>query len=112
VILSLQSQLSSLELQLEIVQRALVMAAMEKEKANLSQFSPCLQEALLLMIVDLWTTRTQASSSASLSSEEKMASQLEEFGLWLVPKLDHLFTLTAAELEEFLKQHLASKSSS
>jgi serine/threonine protein kinase len=64
------------------------------------------KEELRLVIADLWAARTLASSSSSsssLSSEEGMALQLEEFGQWLVPKLEQLLTMTTAEIAELVK---------
>jgi serine/threonine protein kinase len=45
---------------------------------------------------------SSSSSSSSLSSEE-MTWQFEEFGQWLVPKLEQLLSLNAAEIADLLK---------
>jgi serine/threonine protein kinase len=77
------------------------------------------KEELRQVVADLWAARTQASSSSSssgsssLSSEELVALQFEEFGQWLVPKLEQLLTLTAADIADLVKpQSSASASAS
>jgi serine/threonine protein kinase len=75
------------------------------------------KEELRQVVADLWAARTQASSSSSssgsssLSSEELVALQFEEFGQWLVPKLEQLLTLTAADIADLVKSQSSASAS-
>jgi serine/threonine protein kinase len=68
------------------------------------------KEELRQVVGELFAARSQqvagsvssSSSSSSLSSEE-MSFQFEEFGQWLVPKLEQLLSLTTTEIADLLK---------
>jgi serine/threonine protein kinase len=68
------------------------------------------KEELWQVVVDLWAARTQASSSSSsgsssLSCEELMALQFEEFGMLL----EQLLTLNFAQVKDLLKPQSQEK---
>ena len=61
------------------------------------------KEELRVVAAQLFAARNEAAGvSASISSEEVVASQLVDFGGWLIPKLEQLLSLTAAEITDLL----------
>jgi serine/threonine protein kinase len=89
-----------------------------KEKSLFSTKTPTVaaqalkdsKEELRQVVADLWAARAQpSSSSSSLSSEDRMALQFEEFGQFL----EQLLTLNFSEVKDILNsQPLASAGNS